>query len=169
MFTLFVSCRERKTSKQPQKKEVYIKKPLNAFMLFMKEQRPTVSPAIRWKGSGVVNAFLATVVSVLRVWHSLCSCWFSQPEKYLQCLSVSHRWHWTVLCPQWKSMSAKEQEKYYLAAEKERLLHQQQYPGWSNKDNYVSPPWSHMSRAEEALFLLVHHSSKWGLFFQGSH
>ncbi|CAF94530.1 unnamed protein product [Tetraodon nigroviridis] len=91
------SSRKRKQAERPQKQQVYIKKPLNAFMLFMKEQRPTVRPSIRCQGSGAVNAFLGKV---------------------------------------WKSLSKKEQEKYYEAAEKERFLHQQKYPGWSNKENY---------------------------------
>lgn len=64
---LFVSVSDRKINQteRPQKKQAYIKKPLNAFMLFMKEQRPTVRPAIRCQGSGAVNAFLGTVVRVL--------------------------------------------------------------------------------------------------------
>ncbi|CAF98272.1 unnamed protein product [Tetraodon nigroviridis] len=50
---------ECKGTKQTQKKQVYVKKnPLNAFMLFMKKQRPTVRPTIRLQGSGVVSAFL---------------------------------------------------------------------------------------------------------------
>lgn len=43
----------------------YIKKPLNAFMLFMKEQRPTIAPELRKQGSGPVNAVLGTMVTVL--------------------------------------------------------------------------------------------------------
>lgn len=56
-----------------------------------------------------------------------------------------------ILCPKWKSLSREEQQKYYEEAEKQRILHQLQYPGWSTRDNYVSPPWSHMSRAEEVV------------------
>lgn len=61
--SLFV-LRESKRTKQTQKNQVYIKKPLNAFMLFMKEQRPNVRPAISLQGSGAVSAFLGLVVSV---------------------------------------------------------------------------------------------------------
>lgn len=64
--------RKRNQTERPQKKQVYIKKPLNAFMLFMKEQRPTVRPAIRCQGSGAVNAFLGTVVRVLSFKCDLC-------------------------------------------------------------------------------------------------
>lgn len=56
-----------------------------------------------------------------------------------------------LLCTQFKSLSRKEQEKYHQVAEKERLCHQQQYPVLFNKDNYVSPPRSHLSRAEEVV------------------
>ncbi|TWW75665.1 Transcription factor 7-like 1-A HMG box transcription factor 3-A, partial [Takifugu flavidus] len=93
----FVSCRESKRTNRLQKKEVYIKKPLNAFMLFMKDKRSTVRPSIRVQGSGAVNAFLGSV---------------------------------------WKSLSREEQQKYFEEAEKQRILHQQQYPGWSTRDNY---------------------------------
>lgn len=61
--SLFV-LRESKRTKQTQKNQVYIKKPLNAFMLFMKEQRPNVRPAIGLQGSGAVSAFLGLAVSV---------------------------------------------------------------------------------------------------------
>lgn len=55
-----------------------------------------------------------------------------------------------------------EQKKYYQKTEKERLRNQQQYPGLSNKGNYVSPPGSHLSRAEEVVYLiwfLIHQTS----------
>lgn len=76
---------------------------------------------------------------------------FELKPKHLESLTVWHCWHQTVLGPQWKSLSRAEQRKYYEEAEEQRLLHQQQHPGWSNKDNYVSPPWSHRRRAEEAV------------------
>lgn len=37
-------------------------------MLYMKEQRPTVRPAIRLQGSGAVSAFLGLSVSVAFLW-----------------------------------------------------------------------------------------------------
>ncbi|TWW63595.1 hypothetical protein D4764_03G0006030 [Takifugu flavidus] len=42
--------------------EVYIKKPPNAFMLFMTEQRPNISRELWRKGSSTVNSYLATMV-----------------------------------------------------------------------------------------------------------
>lgn len=57
---VFVSCRVRKEIKRPQKK-----KPVNAFMLFMKEKRPTVKSTIKRRGNSAVTAHLGSVVSVL--------------------------------------------------------------------------------------------------------
>lgn len=50
--------------------EVYVKKPPNAFMLFMTQQRPNVSKQFWRKGSGVVNSHLAAIV---RLFYSLLS------------------------------------------------------------------------------------------------
>lgn len=41
------------------------------------------------------------------------------------------------LNPQWKTLTKEEQATYFRAAEKERLLHALQHPGWSFKHNYV--------------------------------
>ncbi|XP_068597232.1 lymphoid enhancer-binding factor 1-like [Brachionichthys hirsutus] len=75
----------------------YVKKPPNAFMLFLREQRPFVDPSIRRLGSGAVN---------------------------------------TALGRQWKSLSPEEQKRYYAQADREKLLHQQQHPEWTGKNNY---------------------------------
>ncbi|CAG02186.1 unnamed protein product [Tetraodon nigroviridis] len=50
--------------------QVYIKKPPNAFMLFMKEQRPNVSKELWRKGSGVVNSYLAAIVGSISFFFS---------------------------------------------------------------------------------------------------
>jgi len=47
------------------KNEVYIKKPLNAFMLYMKEMRPVVKAECKEKESAVINQILG------RRWHGL--------------------------------------------------------------------------------------------------
>lgn len=124
-----MSCRESKRTKRLQKKQVYIKKPLNAFMLFMKDKRSSVRPSIRVQGSGAVNAFLGSVVSV----QLLCVYLLMLSEEEIHRLCF-------ILGPKWKSLSREEQQKYFEEAEKQRILHQQQYPGWSTRDNYVSPP-----------------------------
>lgn len=60
MKILFLSHRRKKKKRQQEVKDEkpYIKKPPNAFMLFMKEQRPTIEPELWKQGSGVVNAIL---------------------------------------------------------------------------------------------------------------
>lgn len=50
------------TDSEEANQEGYIKKPLNAFMLFMKEQRPNISKELWRKGSGTVNSELAAMV-----------------------------------------------------------------------------------------------------------
>lgn len=42
----------------------YIKKPPNAFMIFMKEQRSKILPEILKQGSGAVNAVLGKMVTL---------------------------------------------------------------------------------------------------------
>lgn len=43
-------------------KRPYVKKPLNAFMVYMKEQRPFIDLELKAKGNGVVNMYLAQKV-----------------------------------------------------------------------------------------------------------
>lgn len=47
---------------QLEKNRPYIKKPLNAFMVFMREQRPHIDDEVKRKGNGVVNMHLAQKV-----------------------------------------------------------------------------------------------------------
>lgn len=42
----------------------YIKKPLNAFMVFMREHRPFIDEEVKRKGNGVVNMHLAQTVGL---------------------------------------------------------------------------------------------------------
>ncbi|XP_040013764.1 transcription factor 7-like 1 [Xiphias gladius] len=42
----------------------------------------------------------------------------------------------TILGQRWKSLSKKEQAKYYEEAYKERQLHAKRFPDWSTRDNY---------------------------------
>ena len=63
----------------PLKKPPYVKKPLNAFMLFMKEMRPKVIEECTLKESAAINQILGRKVSVrvisaalaATVWHRL--------------------------------------------------------------------------------------------------
>lgn len=58
----------RKRSQVPEEEEEdggkrpYVKKPLNAFMVYMKEQRPFIDLELKAKGNGVVNMYLAQKV-----------------------------------------------------------------------------------------------------------
>lgn len=59
---LLLCCRKNGTS--PAGPQVYIKKPPNAFMLFLKEQRPLVQPELKTTGSKAVLTYLGAMVSV---------------------------------------------------------------------------------------------------------
>jgi len=56
---------EDKDHQSPKKKEPHIKKPLNAFMLYMKEMRPVVQAECTLKESAAINQILG------RRWHGL--------------------------------------------------------------------------------------------------
>ena len=53
---------EQKPAVQQQQQQTYVKKPLNAYMLFLKEQRPHVKAEIKSKGGNAVIAFLVAEV-----------------------------------------------------------------------------------------------------------
>ncbi|XP_035481781.1 uncharacterized protein LOC118300950 isoform X2 [Scophthalmus maximus] len=89
---------KRKRESWQEEDQTYIKKPPNAFMLYMKEQRPKV------------RAELDTTVN----------------SSTLN----------TILGQRWKSLSKEEQARYYEEANKERLLHAEQFPEWSSRNNY---------------------------------
>ncbi|XP_077481369.1 uncharacterized protein LOC144092448 [Stigmatopora argus] len=75
----------------------YIKKPLNAFMLFRQEQRPKVVARFNIRNSADVNK---------------------------------------VIGQMWKSLTKREQRKYYEQADTAKKLHTQQHPDWSCTENY---------------------------------
>ncbi|XP_029689631.1 uncharacterized protein isoform X7 [Takifugu rubripes] len=89
--------KRNKVQEQLEKNRPYIKKPLNAFMVFMREQRPHIDEEVKRKGNGVVNMHLAQ---------------------------------------KWKMMTKEQQAIYYQEAERQRQLHKQLFPEWSNGDNY---------------------------------
>lgn len=118
----------RKRSRVPEEEEEeegkrpYVKKPLNAFMVYMKEQRPFIDLELKAKGNGVVNMYLAQ---------------------------------------KWKRMTKEEQARYYQEADRQRQLHKQLYPEWSNGENYgkrknrkqrklLSNTWTEVSEASAA-------------------
>lgn len=167
-FSVF-SHRKRKRDSQ-QEDQPYKKKPPNAFMLFLKEQRANVQAEVGWRGSAALNTILGQRVSVFDpyVWDTQCykldhvpgpeskpNCkgfWalclliyfcasVYRPVVVCQCVCV--HWQCVVVCPQWRSLTKEQQAKYFSQAEKERLLHSQQHPECSTQDNYVSTPCSH--------------------------
>lgn len=143
---VFVSCRVREDTKLSRNTQVYIKKPLNAFMLFLKEKRPTVTPAIKRRGNRAVTSHLGSVVSVLYLrTSSNCIC------RHLALILDIFYIVVDIFGKQWKSLSSKEQEKYYKEAKHQRFLHQQQHLEWSANENYVSPRRSHISKNKEAV------------------
>ncbi|XP_070305827.1 transcription factor 7 [Salvelinus sp. IW2-2015] len=95
---------EPKREKEP--KKPVIKKPLNAFMLYMKEMRAKVIAECTLKESAAINQILGRRVS-------------SEHTHTLDTL-----------------LTREEQAKYYELARKERQLHMQLYPSWSARDNY---------------------------------
>lgn len=69
LFCLWPNRKRNKVQEQLEKNRPYIKKPLNAFMVFMREQRPHIDEEVKRKGNGVVNMHLAQKVDT-SVWDS---------------------------------------------------------------------------------------------------
>ena len=63
-LTLFLCCSKRKAESEQEDGRPYVKRPPNAFMLFMKEHRPHVEEDIKKKGNGAVNRVLGQRVGV---------------------------------------------------------------------------------------------------------
>lgn len=138
----FLMFRISRKSPVPPKKEEdkrpHIKKPLNAFMLYMKEMRAKVVAECTLKESAAINQILGRRVSG--------TGWCESLQLYM-CVCVYQAFD--IFCPQWHSLSREEQAKYYELARKERQLHSQLYPGWSARDNYVSNTFPWYSWVEE--------------------
>nr|CAD7263936.1 unnamed protein product [Timema shepardi] len=116
------------TGNNQDKKKPHIKKPLNAFMLYMKEMRAKVVAECTLKESAAINQILGRRVDEMakavdrQVIH-----W---PPYHCELNSIEMAW------AQWHSLTREEQAKYYEKARQERQLHMQLYPGWSARDNY---------------------------------
>lgn len=145
------------TVKKEEEKKPHIKKPLNAFMLYMKEMRAKVVAECTLKESAAINQILGRRVCVSLVPSAACTllwrCWGPAGGAGDLQAVLGTCWRcWgpagsAALCPralqhsfpsQWHSLSREEQAKYYELARKERQLHSQLYPTWSARDNYVS-------------------------------
>lgn len=140
--------RKKRCSEEKGGNEPYIKKPLNAFMIFRKEEREKVMAEVKITDSATINSILGRRVSVslstFNVWlkaseNTSTHCGWSHVDQHQYVTDV---WLTTprLLCPQWRSMSKQEQAKYYMMAKKEKQQHAQQYPNWSAVHNYVRVP-----------------------------
>lgn len=114
--------------KKEEEKKPHVKKPLNAFMLYMKEMRAKVVAECTLKESAAINQILGRKVRPPRP----ASCVAGVPASLLPVSDPLRS------LPQWHNLSREEQAKYYELARKERQLHSQLYPTWSARDNYVS-------------------------------
>ncbi|CAG9855963.1 unnamed protein product [Phyllotreta striolata] len=144
-----------------EKKKPHIKKPLNAFMLYMKEMRAKVVAECTLKESAAINQILG------RRWHSLSR---EEQAKYYEMARQERQLH-MQLYPGWSARDnygygtkkkkrkkertpiesggaagmamfarflvpcREEQAKYYELARRERQLHMQLYPDWSSRAN----------------------------------
>ncbi|WAQ96319.1 LOW QUALITY PROTEIN: T7L1B-like protein [Mya arenaria] len=157
-------------SPQPEKKKPHIKKPLNAFMLFMKEQRAKVVAECTLKESAAINQILG------RRWHALDR---SEQAKYYEMARKEKELHlqlypgWSardnyavhakkkkrkcdvVKGEKWHSLAKEEQAKYYDMARKEKDLHLQLHPGWSARDNYGSHVRKKKPKADDKLKMAI--------------
>lgn len=123
--------RKQEVKQQKEPKKPVIKKPLNAFMLYMKEMRAKVIAECTLKESAAINQILGRRVRD----HNHLSFSFST---FLSCQATFEREIPVFL--QWHALTREEQAKYYELARKERQLHMQLYPTWSARDNYVRAP-----------------------------
>ncbi|KAA0189979.1 hypothetical protein HAZT_HAZT009915, partial [Hyalella azteca] len=127
-------------------KKPHIKKPLNAFMLYMKEMRAQVVAECTLKESAAINQILG------RKWHALSK---EEQAKYYDMARRERQIHmqmypgWNARDnygmmkkkkrkkeKSWHALTREEQAKYYEMSRKERQLHMQMYPGWSSRQNY---------------------------------
>ncbi|KAJ8919840.1 hypothetical protein NQ315_006369 [Exocentrus adspersus] len=144
-----------------EKKKPHIKKPLNAFMLYMKEMRAKVVAECTLKESAAINQILG------RRWHSLSR---EEQAKYYEKARQERQLHmqlypgwsardnygygtkkkkrkkertpiesggsyFTAHPEPWHALGREEQAKYYELARRERQLHMQLYPDWSSRAN----------------------------------
>merc|ERR1719410_1978390 len=94
-----------KDNHSPKKKEPHIKKPLNAFMLYMKEMRPVVQAECTLKESAAINQILG------RRWHSLSR---EEQAKYYEKARIERQRH-MQLYPHWNA-----RDNYRYGAKKKK-------------------------------------------------
>ncbi|PIO37374.1 hypothetical protein AB205_0137990 [Aquarana catesbeiana] len=141
--------------KEQEPKRPHIKKPLNAFMLYMKEMRANVVAECTLKESAAINQILGRRIFASQsgtiILHRNLAFYIAgsapvhcdaRREQSLAQRGFGQRTEpsdrGTLQDPgdKWHALSREEQAKYYELARKERQLHMQLYPGWSARDNY---------------------------------
>merc|ERR1719300_943831 len=90
-------------------KEPHIKKPLNAFMLYMREMRPVVQAECTLKESAAINQILG------RRWHSLSR---EEQAKYYEKAREERQKH-MAMYPNW---NARDNYRYGQKKKRKRLL-----------------------------------------------
>ncbi|KAF4519909.1 hypothetical protein B566_EDAN008285 [Ephemera danica] len=139
------------------KKKPHIKKPLNAFMLYMKEMRAKVVAECTLKESAAINQILGRrkLAIIFREFGNKdCNmCMISKHAvggydsissgKQIQMeTSILTGLQFCLVAQfepggagQWHALGREEQAKYYELARRERQLHMQLYPDWSSRSN----------------------------------
>ncbi|KAL8592706.1 hypothetical protein ACOMHN_037646 [Nucella lapillus] len=125
---------ERSASKiaADEKKKNYVKKPLNAFMLFMKEMRPKVIAECTLRESSAINQILG------RKWHALDR---SEQSKYYDMARKEKDLH-TQLYPGWSA-----RDNYAMHQKKKKRKKSESSPMRENKDGTAECPNAKKCRA----------------------
>ncbi|XP_064897224.1 transcription factor 7-like 1 isoform X3 [Columba livia] len=113
--------------KKEEEKKPHIKKPLNAFMLYMKEMRAKVVAECTLKESAAINQILG------RRWHSLSR---EEQAKYYELARKERQLH-SQLYPTW---SARDNYGKKKKRKREKLAQQQSHDAESEYPPFQSPP-----------------------------
>ncbi|KAF9408724.1 hypothetical protein HW555_011689 [Spodoptera exigua] len=124
------------SNNKEQNKKPHIKKPLNAFMLYMKEMRAKVVAECTLKESAAINQILGRRRD--KSDSSICSCILGGAPGTTTVTAPKRKSGKRTAVPQsweWHALGREEQAKYYELARRERQLHMQLYPDWSSRAN----------------------------------
>ncbi|XP_063290081.1 transcription factor 7-like 2 isoform X10 [Pelobates fuscus] len=120
------SSKHQDSKKEEEKKKPHIKKPLNAFMLYMKEMRAKVVAECTLKESAAINQILG------RRWHALSR---EEQAKYYELARKERQLH-MQLYPGWSA-----RDNYVGGYGKKKKRKRDKQPGESNEHNecYLNP------------------------------
>ncbi|XP_077114095.1 transcription factor 7-like 2 isoform X16 [Ranitomeya variabilis] len=120
------SSKHQDSKKEEEKKKPHIKKPLNAFMLYMKEMRAKVVAECTLKESAAINQILG------RRWHALSR---EEQAKYYELARKERQLH-MQLYPGWSA-----RDNYVGSYGKKKKRKRDKQPGESNEHNecYLNP------------------------------